>query len=82
MNWWWYDAVENARELAEGAKKSGAPKEHVQALARAITELCDALEAIAEKIGMPTEEPEVKHAPVAGMKKASEGKARKRLKGK
>lgn len=76
MNFWWYDAVEHARELAEAAGRSKKPQVHVKALAHCITELCDALEAIAERVGMPTEEP--KDEPTAGMKKAATtGKRRK-----
>lgn len=54
----WVLAVEDARELAEAAKKSEVPEKYVLALAKCVNNLCDAIEEIAEHVKIPCEEPE------------------------
>lgn len=51
-DWDWKNAVYMARQLAQAAEKSETPEQHVKGLAKAIRDLCDAVEDLAEKCGV------------------------------
>jgi len=52
MSWNWNTAVDNARELAEAAGNFPTPEKHVLGLAKAIKDLCDAVDFLADKAGV------------------------------
>lgn len=56
MAWNWKTAIDNARELAAGTEKSESPEQHIYALAKCVRDLCDAIEDLAQKVGVDAEE--------------------------
>jgi len=49
----WKTAVEDARELATGAKNSDRQEHHIPTLIKCVLDLCDAIEEIAQHAGTP-----------------------------